>query len=158
MTHRSKSTLFLIEQLIVIAVFAICAVACISILTAAYFNANDSKATSHAILKAESAAEVFKATGGNEHAIMDILGGTHGEKFNYSVRQFYPAVTVYYDSFWQVSSEENASFVLFITFVPSNTGFDRFIMSELSVERITGEELVAFPLAARGALGVNHYG
>jgi len=149
MTNRSKSTLFLIEQLIVIAVFAICAVACISILTAAYFNANDSKATSHAILKAESAAEVFKATGGNERAVMEILGGTRGEKYDYSVRQFFPAVTVYYDSAWQVSNEENASFVLLIAVYPSTTGLDTFVLSDLTVEKITGEELVAFPLAAR---------
>ena len=143
MTHRSKSTLFLIEQLIVIAVFAICAVACISILTAAYFNANDSKATSHAILKAESAAEVFKATGGNHSITSDILGGTRGMKNQY------PAIVVYYDNEWQPGSEGNAGYVLYITIFP-DTGFQNsFVMSELYVEKVTGEELVVFPLVAR---------
>jgi len=142
MTHRSKSTLFLIEQLIVTAVFAICAVACISILTAAYFNANDSKSTSHAILRAESAAEVFKATGGNENDIIDILGGVRNEKSGY------PGVTVYYNNVWQISNEDNASYILHIGFYPTGLSSD-FIMAELTVERSTGEELVAFPLAAR---------
>ena len=151
MTHRSKSTLFLIEQLIVIAVFAICAVACLSILTAAYFNANDSKAASHAILRAESAAEVFKATGGDHAKTSDILGGTGGMKSQY------PAIAVYYDNVWQISNEENASYVLYIAIYPTgeSTGL---VMSELSVEKVTGEELIAFPLAVRERQEVKRYG
>jgi len=142
MTHRSKSTLFLIEQLIVIAVFAICAVACISILTAAYFNANDSNARSNAILKAEGAAEVFKATGDDMNAIRDILGGTSGVRYNY------PGVTVYYDSAWQISNENNASYILHIGYYPSGLN-DTLVIADLTVDKITGEQLIAFPLAAR---------
>ena len=152
MTHRSKSTLFLIEQLIVIAVFAICAVACISILTAAYFNANDSKSTSHAILRAESAAEVFKATGGDENAVLGILEGTRGERHGYS------GVTVYYNNDWQVSNEGNASYVLHIGYHPRRLT-DALILADLTVDRITGEELVTFPLAVQQSLrGLKHNG
>ena len=143
MTHRSKSTLFLIEQLIVIAVFAICAVACISILTAAYFNANDSKSTSHATLRAESAAEVFKANSGDISAVSAILGGTRGE------RSGYPGVSVYYDNEWQPSNEENASYILHIGYYPTGLN-NALVVANLTVDRITGEELVAFQLAARG--------
>jgi len=142
MTQRSKSTLFLIEQLIVIAVFAICAAACINILTAAFFISNNTSAEDHAILRAESAAEVFKATGGDEGAVMSILGGTSG------VRGGYPGVTVFYDTGWQNSSEENASYVLHIGYRPTGIS-NSLVVAELTVDRITGEELVAFPLAAR---------
>jgi len=142
MTHRSKSTLFLIEQLIVIAVFAICAVACISILTAAYFNASDSRAKSNAVLKAESAAEVFKAIGNDIDTTMNILGGINGVRYNY------PGVTVFYDSYWQVSNENNASYVLHIGYYPTGTG-NTLIIADLTVDRITGEQLVIFPLTAR---------
>jgi len=142
MTQRSKSTLFLIEQLIVIAVFAICAVACISILTAAYFNARDTKSTSNAILRAESAAEVFKATGGDVSTVRFILEGTHG------IKSGYPSVAVYYDNIWQISDEDNASYVLHIAYYPT-AGSNALVMAELTVERIDGDELVAFPLAAR---------
>jgi len=142
MTNRSKSTLFLIEQLIVIAVFAICAVACISILTAAYFNASDSNATSQAILRAESAAEVFKATGGDHNVASSILGGTLGLKSGY------PAALVYYDSGWQISNEYNASYVLSLAYYPI-AGFNELTIADLIVERITGEELVAFQIAVR---------
>jgi len=140
MTNRSKSTLFLIEQLIVIAVFAICAAACISILTAAYFNASDSSAASHAILRAESAAEVFKATGGDGNTVAEVLSGT------YNTRSGHSTVTVHYDNDWQLSHEVYASYMLSITYYATA---ESIIEAELTVERITGEELVSFPLAAR---------
>jgi len=145
MTHRSKSTLFLIEQLIVIAVFAICAVACISILTSAYFTANDSKAAGHAILVAESGAEVFKATGGDTAAVADILSGYNG-----SAGSGASFVSVYYDSFWQVCGESGASYILHISAQTAPGVNDiTLVTGELSVEKITGEGLVSFSVAAR---------
>jgi len=148
MTHRSKSTLFLIEQLIVIAVFAICAVACISILTAAYFNANDSRDISHALLKAESGAEVFKATGGDVTAAAEILGGTGRGGFRASGES---EISVFYDKNWQVCEAGDASFmlVLYINAAEGRNMNDILLTSgTLTVERITGEELVAFKLTA----------
>jgi len=149
MTQRSKSTLFLIEQLIVIAVFAICAVACISILTAAYFNASNSKAASHAILKAESAAEVFKAVGGDGPAVLSILGSAQ----NSGTKSGSPALMIYYDQEWQITNEANAEFVLFLVYSQVTNQDDAFVKADLTIEKITGEEIVAFPLAAQRELG-----
>jgi len=150
MTQRSKSTLFLIEQLIVIAVFAICAVACISILTAAYFNSIESNGTSNAIHKAESAAEVFKATGGDLFMTADILGGTADVGGLGHSGAVY--ATVYYNSAWQIADESDASYVLRIAAAGTSHTELSFILTsgELTVERITGEELVSLTLAARG--------
>ena len=147
MTHRSKSTLFLIEQLIVIAVFAICAVACISILTAAYFNASDSKATSRAILAAESTAEAFKATGGDFEELISVLGGIGG-----IAQAGNTSITIYYNDAWQVSTSGNASYVLNLLVDPPRVsqGYSLYT-GDLTVEKITGEELVAFPVSARGS-------
>jgi len=146
MTQRSKSTLFLIEQLIVIAVFAICAAACVSILTAAYFYADDSSATSNAVIKAESAAEIFKATGGDVTVIADMLGGSAEPNTSFGC-----IVTVYYDSLWEVCFPFDASYVLRISSVEtSNTARDlTLIAGSVSVERVSGEELIFFPIAAR---------
>jgi len=148
MTNRSKSTLFLIEQLIVIAVFAICAVACISILTAAYFNANDSKALSHAVLKAESAAEVFKVTGDDFSAMADILGGTT------TVTGLGTAgvsvVAVYYDNTWKVSSETNAYYVLnLIIESVQNIGNHDLIQGNVNVGKVTGEEILTLKVSVK---------
>ena len=143
MTSRSKSTLFLIEQLIVIAVFAICAAACISILTAAFFKANDTRATSQAIHKAESAAEVFKATGGDVETVANILGGFNGTDISGNL-----FVTVFYDTMWKLSDYTQRSFVLHIVYEQADRN-SMVTVAELTVERVTGEELVAFQLAAR---------
>ena len=145
MTHRSKSTLFLIEQIIVIAVFAICAAACVRILTAAYFTANDTQATSHAVLRAESAAEVFKATSGDVDAIASVLGGTSG-----TAADGVAGVAVYYDSSWQISNEGNASYHLGLAIYPPQNPNDAHLLNgEIWVVKITGEELVSFPVATR---------
>ena len=149
MTQRSKSTLFLIEQLIVTAVFAICAAACISILTVAYFHATDSKAAGNAILKAESAAEIYKATGGNLNLIAEILGGvvesgrdSHTGAVN---------ATVYYNQAWQISNAATASYVLRISSVETLYPSLGILLESgnIIVERVTGEQFVNFPIAAR---------
>ena len=146
MTQRSKSTLFLIEQLIVIAVFAICAVACVSILSAAYFNTNDSNSTRHALLKAESSAEVFKATGGDFSVVANTMGGTvkQGEAGT-------AIIVVYYDSLWRISDEANAGYVLTIEVDALWNPYDfEFSAADLIVGRVTGEELVVMEVAALG--------
>jgi len=148
MTNRSKSTLFLIEQLIVIAVFAICAVACISILTASYFYANDGSAVSNAIIKAESGAEVFKVTGSDFTAAADILGGSITSET--SAAGGVSVLSVYYDSSWQICSESNASYVLHLV-IESVQGTADFevITGRVTVGRISGEELISLKAAAR---------
>jgi len=155
MTQRSKSTLFLIEQLIVIAVFAICAAACISILTTAYFYTKDSAATNNAILKAESAAELFKATGGDYNHVADMLGGSSSRDSSFA-----SMVTVYYDSLWNTCTSFEASYVLRMFVVEtSNTAPDfTLIAGNVTVERVSGEELIFFPVAARAESGVMRHG
>jgi type II secretory pathway pseudopilin PulG len=149
MTQRSKSTLFLIEQLIVIAVFAICAAACISILTASYFYATDSQASGNAVLKAETAAELYKATGGDVIMIAGFLGGIVESGTDGHPDTVY--ATVYYNQAWQISNESAASFVLRINSTATSYASHGILLAsgDISVEKITGEQLVAFPLAAR---------
>jgi len=65
MAGRSKSTLFLMEQLVVIAVFAICAAVCVYILAISYLMTVDAVDTRNALLVAESAAEMYKAFDGD---------------------------------------------------------------------------------------------
>jgi len=149
MTHRSKSTLFLIEQLIVIAVFAICAAACISILTTAFFYTNDSKATSRAIVKAETGAEVFKASGGDHDVIAYVLDGIVADGASGGT-----SVTVFYNNVWQVCTISNADYFLILLVDAqqdeTHASDHDLVTGVLTVSKITGEELVSFPLATRG--------
>jgi len=149
MNTRSKSTLFLIEQLIVVAVFAICAVACISILTSSFFFAHDSSDTSRALIEAQSSAEIFKATNGDFQAVADMMGGTLSFDDSNEV-----SVNVFFDRHWQVVSyEQTGGFVLRLekdeTF--AETSAVSPVMAQLSVSRALGYSLISFPVAARGA-------
>jgi len=107
MNSRSKSTLFLIEQLIVVAVFAICAMACVRILTTAYFYARDSRDISHALIVAENVAESFKAVSGDLDMTASLVDGVvtgHAGNFLH--------VVVNFDQDWNVAGDEDAYYVL----------------------------------------------
>ena len=148
MTNRSKSTLFLIEQLIVIAVFAVCAVACISILTASYFYANDGNAVNNATIKAQSGAEVFKASGSDFSTVAEILGGTVTSTGLGA--DGVSVVAVYYDKDWVICTEDDAGYVLNLEIAEAhNNGDFDVITGRVRVRRITGEELITLSVAAR---------
>ena len=138
MNTRSKSTLFLIEQLIVIAVFAISAAACITILTSAYFTSVETNEIKNAILIAENVAETFKATNGSIDSVVRLLGA---ESYN-------TTATIYYNSRWQVSSENDASYRLQLSQPVKTPGSKvSVISSEINVSKITGEDIISFPIA-----------
>jgi len=149
MNVRSRSTLFLIEQLIVVAVFAICAAACVRIITSAYYAARDSRDVNNAIHAAESGAECFKAVAGDIVKTVSILGGEVGGAGDTEI------AFVYYDSKWQVcaKTDADASYMMQLTgaCTPLNNGSSLLVSGELSVTRLTGEELIAFPIAAISA-------
>ena len=144
MNTRSKSTLFLIEQLIVVAVFAICAVACISILTSSFFFAHDASDTSRALIEAQSSAEIFRATGGDFQVVADIMGGTFSDQDANEV-----AVNVFFDRHWDVITyQQPGGFVLRLE-LDDNFSSVSPVMAQLSVSRAIGDSLVSFPVAAR---------
>jgi len=129
------------EQLIVIAVFAICAAVCVKILAVSYLMTVNAVDTRNALLAAESAAESHKAFRGDGDRIAEIMGG--------EVRG--NTVVVYYDSNWVISCETYAAFVLQLT---KSTDDALVIFADISVSRIiTGDELVSFTAAVRRGAG-----
>ena len=142
MKTRSKSTLFLIEQLIVVAVFAICATACIRIVTNAYFFAVDTKEVSNALLIAESGADSFKAAAGDFWIAGEMLGG------EVDYRDGTTKLVVYYDERWQVAGNEPAQYIMRLTAGQSGAPILRLSSGDLSIEKVGGDVLVSFPIAA----------
>jgi len=146
MNRRSRSTLFLIEQLIVVAVFAICAAACVRILAAAYLTASDTKDVNNAILIAENAAECYKAVSGDIEKTVALIGGNSGNMGNAN------AAIVYYDEDWFICEEDEASCCLRLLSMDPGSAFQSVRSCELSVWKLTNgqlqAELVAFTVAA----------
>ena len=144
MTVRSRFTLFLMEQLVVILVFAICAAACVRILTESYFMATDSRNTGNAIQAAESAAECYKAVKGDVAKVAEIMGGASSGTSGAGV------AFIYYDEDWTVCSELRASYRMRLTSGSETVGPVRLYPGELSVEKLDGEVLLALTVTARG--------
>jgi len=143
MNKRSRSTLFLIEQLIVVAVFAICSAACARILTSAYFTAKESKDLSNAVLVAENAAESYKAVAGDIGKVVELLGGistTAGDS---------ATAVIYYDKHWQVCAIEEADYSLSVISEEPGPRSPGLLSGEIRVEKLTGQELAALKVAAR---------
>ena len=133
MKSRSRATLFLIEHIIVIAVFAICAAACARIFTSAYFQSKESKDLRYAMIAAENCAESYKATGGDLGQVARIIGGATGTADGSE------AAIVHYDSRWLVTGEADASYRLVIANEAQRSG-SALLIGELSIENLADEE------------------
>ena len=129
------------EQLIVIAVFAICAAACVRILVDSYFVATQTRDSSYAVKVAQSGAECYKAVSGDIGKTAEILGGGY-ENLDTGT------AIVHYDKDWLVCGEENASYRLRLVEKSGGEGSPELSQGELSVEKATGEIIVAFSIAA----------
>ena len=126
MDGRARTSLFLMEQVIAVTVFAVCAAVCAAIFTEAFFTANDAKDINYAIIAAKNGAETYKIYGSPEETAA-ALGGRAGSP---------GSAAVYYDRNWRVCGEPEAAYIM------------RINLNSLSVERMTGEEIIAFTVAA----------
>ena len=72
----SKSeSLFLIEMIVVVFFFAICAVVCARLFVQSHRLKKDSETLTAAVMEAQNAAELFYATKGDLEAVYEILPG-----------------------------------------------------------------------------------
>ena len=103
--NRSKSTLFLMELIIVIFFFSICAAICVNVFGSAQQMARDSHNLSNAVMAARSAAGCYKSADGDIGAAVELLDGAMSADHG----------IVYYDKEWQqVASADESRFYLLI--------------------------------------------
>ena len=149
MNGRSRSTLFLIEQLIVITVFAVCASVCVNIFISSFLMANESRGINHALIAAKNGAECYKVYGDPGKTAAFLNGREHASGVSHAV--------VYYDAGWRVCDEAKAAYMMRLRSVPANESLTHVgymqenakhpLLCELSVEKITGEELISFTVS-----------
>jgi len=109
---RSRHALFLIEQLIVIAIFAVCAAVCVNLFVHSFLTARDNSERNYAMTVASSSAEAFRAVGRNPQLLADLLQG------EYTGGNVY----VFYSSGWQKTDEANAAFTVTMRFSTGDFG------------------------------------
>ncbi len=110
----SRTTLFLLEQLIAITVLALCSAVCIRLFAESYIAAVENAQVKSALIAVQSGAEVYKAFYGDAEGTALELGG------RLSVGN--DEITVYYDRDWQNCTEAEARFWLRIACRPRDEG------------------------------------
>ena len=125
---RSKSSLFLIEQIIVIAVFAICAVVCVKIFAESHIISSTGADINNALLLAKSGAESFKAAPNDTDVIAELLG--------VNLNRQYGQLFAYYDNTWRPCDAEDALYIL--SFMPYDGTGDE---ASLAFCRLTVEQI-----------------
>ena len=101
--HAPKATLFLMELVIVIFFFSICAAICVNMFGSAQQMADDSDNLSRAVVEARSAASCYKAADGDLEKTARLLDGV----------QLDESVAVYFDEMWNKTADsETAQFVV----------------------------------------------
>lgn len=140
MNGRPGSALFLMEQLIAVAVFTVCAAVCAGIFTDAFLTAEAAGDLNNAMTAAKNGAEYFKLYS-DAGLAAEALEGTAGESRG----------AVYYDAGWRVCGEDGAVYVM--TMEEEAVTGPGPALCELSVSRLGGEEIAAFTVAGRGGAG-----
>ena len=135
MQENTRSSLFLMEQVIAITVFALFAAVCTAIMINAFFKANDARDLNYALIAAKNGAEAYRIYGSPEEAASSLGGRAHSPG----------SADIYYDRNWRVCGEQDAVFVLRF-----NTADDaaRPPASELTVERMAGGEIIALTVTS----------
>lgn len=109
-----------------------------SIFAASFVMSEDSQDMNNALQIAKSGAECYKAVFGDAEKAALILGGAYPDN----------EVRVYYDHARR-SCEENAAVYTLRIMLQSDHDAKTLIVGDLSVEKNSGEEIIAFTVAAR---------
>ncbi|MCL2498170.1 MAG: hypothetical protein FWF06_06120 [Symbiobacteriaceae bacterium] len=132
--------MFLMEQLVVIGIFAICAATCVRIFVGSYLMATESRDLKNAIILAENISECFKAVGGDAEQAASLLGAVAlaGDR----------EIRLYFDATLAPCPPATASYLVVLQEeTRADTPYTK--VATLTVYKNDGSVLIFFPVAAR---------
>ena len=97
--NKSKTTLLLMELVIMVMFFSIAAAICMNVFASAQVTADDSANRSMAGIHAQSAVDCYKAVKGDLAECVEILGGVTDGSVMY----------IFFDDKWNLCDSENSS-------------------------------------------------
>lgn len=103
---RSKAPLALIEQAVMVLVFALAAALCLRVFLWSDECSRRDEACDRALLEAQTAAETLKHAGGEEDQALEAASHALGGQVSHRVW------SLYYDETWAVSGQEQAAYRL----------------------------------------------
>ena len=144
----TRSGLFAIELLIAVGIFSLCAAICVGLFVRSEVMSQNSADLNRAVGEARSAAECFKAAGGDLQKTADLTGGGVLEGNTFFVE---------YDENWQKlpTGEQGAFEMTIVRDLPPAGGQPDYVGALLEVKRYnraggetTGESLLLWDIAA----------
>ena len=131
---RNKTTLMLMEQLVMITVFALASVLCLQMFIFAYRTSRYQEQRDRAVLEAQNAAEALK---GGAQEYFDAAGArSSGDG----------VCVLLYDAEWK-PVQNGESYILMVT--PAETETPYLWKAEVSVRTAAGELLISLPVAGQ---------
>lgn len=133
MEQKSKSTLALMEQAIMILVFAFTAAFCVQAFVKAELLSRNLEMRDRAAAMCQTVAETAKALHGDMEEVAGILGGTATKD----------GLVLFLDGDWEIVAKENAAFFLHLNYKEVNS----FLATgEVTVSSGDGEEIFSLPV------------
>lgn len=146
---RSKAPLAMMEQMVMLLVFALAAALCLQAFVKSDSMSKDMEARDRAMVLCQNTAEAIRSTGGAYDSACDLMG----------VPFPYPglgkeATVLYYDEDWTLIDTDDCAFKLWI--VPLDSGADGLGKARISVEESGGsDEIFAIEVAWQEEVGVH---
>ncbi len=119
-----KSSLFLLELIIVLLFFSFCTAVCINLFVKAKIASTQSYDLNNSVLAAQNAVECFKATDADAKEIASLLGGTQNNN----------TVSITYDKNWNVTKKSDYIYKLTFTINPVQ---ENIISADLTIVKDT---------------------
>ena len=139
--RHAKSSLFLLEMMVVILFFALTSAICVHLFVQAHQTARHSEALTNGVLLAQSAAELYKSTAGDLGETAKLLEGQWDEAQGLSVA---------YDALWQpVGPQTEAAYRLEMT----ETADQRVRSAEINIVDASGQAIYQLHVKAYQAGG-----
>lgn len=137
---RSKTPLALMEQVVMILVFALAAALCIQVFVFADQTSRHNEARDRAVLEAQNAAEALKH--GDNAYFGDVGAHVNGNA----------GYTLAYDANWrrvQVESDDDPTIAYRLTITDTDSGNPYLWTAEVTVQTADGELLFSLPVAGQ---------
>ena len=132
---RSKTPLVLMEQLVMVLVFALAAALCVQAFVLADHRSEQVETLDRALLEAQNAAETLKSCGGDYPETAELCRGIWDGT----------ALRIFYSADWQREQEGTAVYTL--TVVPVKSEYTLLGRAEVMVSDRNGAPLCTLPVA-----------
>lgn len=127
--NRSKAPLSLMEQLVMLLVFALAAALCLQIFVFSGQLSRSCEARDHAVTEVQNAAEAVKLCSGNAEEYEKLLGGTSANG----------VLSIGFDEKWNSTETENAEYT--VTVAPQPAEGSMIGTADISAQNKNGETI-----------------